>query len=125
MRLLLDTRVLLWWLADDPSLPSRVRDSIADDRSLVAVSAASAWEIAIKRALGKLVTPDDLEAQIEANGFVELAVTIADGLLAGSLPRHHDDPFDRVLVAQSRRGGFTLVTHDRHLEAYGVQLFPA
>jgi PIN domain nuclease of toxin-antitoxin system len=125
VRLLLDTHVLLWWLADDPSLPAPVRDSIADDRNVVAVSAVSAWEIAIKRALGKLLMPDDLEKQIEVNGFVELGITVADGLLAGSLPRHHADPFDRMLVAQSRRGGFTLVTHDRHLEAYGVELLSA
>lgn len=89
---------------------------------MVAASAASAWEIALKRASGKLVAPLDLEAQLVANGFAALPITLADGLAAGSLPRHHDDPFDRRLAAQARSGGFTLVTRDARLAAYGIAI---
>lgn len=125
MRLLLDTHVLLWWLGNDLSLGSAAREAIGDGGNFVAVSAVTAWEVSIKHALGKLVLPEDLDQQIQANSFVPLPVTIADGLLAGSLPLHHDDPFDRMLVAQARRGGFTLVTKDRYLGSYGVDVLPA
>ena len=125
MRLLLDTHALLWWLADDPVLSSQARGAIADRANLVAVSAASAWEISIKRALGKLVAPDDLETQVEANDFVALPITLAHGLAAGSLPRHHDDPFDRMLVAQAQAEGFAVVTRDTRLARYGIDLLPA
>ena len=125
MRLLLDTHVLLWWLGNDPSLGPAAQEAIGDGGNLVGVSALTAWEISIKHALGKLILPGELEQQIGANGFVPLPVTIADGLLAGSLPRHHNDPFDRMLVAQARRGGFILVTKNRYLGAYGVELLPA
>lgn len=125
MRLLLDTHVLLWWLSDDPTLSTDARELVADRANLVAVSAASAWEISIKRASGKLEAPSDLVKQISANDFVALPITLADGLTAGSLPRYHDDPFDRMLVAQARNGGFTLVTRDARLASYGVELLGA
>jgi PIN domain nuclease of toxin-antitoxin system len=122
MRVLLDTRALLWWLADDPALSPQAREAIADGANLVAVSAATAWEISIKRTLGKLEAPDDLEAQLDANGFVPLPITVADGLAAGSLPRYHDDPFDRMLVAQARAARFTVVTRDSRLARYGIDI---
>ena len=100
MRLLVDTHVLLWWLADDPSLGDEARESISASDSSVFVSAASAWEIAIKQALGKLDAPSDLGRQIELNRFVPLPITVHHAYAAGALPRHHDDPFDRVMVAQ-------------------------
>jgi PIN domain nuclease of toxin-antitoxin system len=116
--------VLLWWLAD-AVLSADAREAIADDRNLVAVSAATAWEISIKRGLGKLDSPDDLEEQLEANGFVPLPITIADGLAAGHLPRHHDDPFDRMLVAQAQARSLTVVTRDPRFASYGVELLTA
>ena len=122
MRVLLDTHALLWWLADDPALSPQAREAIADGANLVAVSAATAWEISIKRTLGKLEAPDDLEAQLDANGFVPLPITVADGLAAGSLPRYHDDPFDRMLVAQARAARFTVVTRDSRLARYGIDI---
>lgn len=125
MRLLLDTHVLLWWLSDDPTLSPGARELIADRSNLVGISAASAWEISIKRALGKLEAPDDLEEQIAANDFVALPITVTDGLAAGGLPRHHDDPFDRMLIAQAQNGGFALVTRDERLALYGVELVGA
>ncbi len=123
MRLLLDTHALLWWLADE-GLSSRTRDAIADPANLVAVSAASAWEIAIKKALGKLTALDDLEQQVHAGGFVPLPINIAHGIAAGQLARHHDDPFDRMLIAQALAEGLTIVTRDKRFEDYGVALMP-
>lgn len=125
MKLLLDTHVLLWWLADDPALSASVRAAIAHPENLVAVSAATAWEISIKRALGKLVAPDDLEEQLQANTFVALPITVADGLTAGRLPRYHDDPFDRMIVGQAQARGMTVVTRDRRMSRYGVELLLA
>lgn len=120
MRLLLDTHVLLWWLMNESSLTSRARSAIADPAASVFVSAASAWEIAIKQALGKLEAPSDLERQIEVNRFEPLSITIGHAYSAGTLPRHHEDPFDRVLVAQAMSEGLTIVTRDPRLQRYGV-----
>lgn len=126
MNLLLDTHAFLWWLMDDDSLAEDARRAIADPASLVHVSAASLWEIAIKQALGKLtVDSPDLAAEIPGNGFVELPISGRHALSAGCLPRHHDDPFDRMLVAQARLEGLVLVTRDRALDAYEVPLLPA
>jgi PIN domain nuclease of toxin-antitoxin system len=119
VKLLLDTHALLWWLADDPRLARSAAASIAD-AELVAVSAASAWEIAIKQATGTLEGPDDLPAEMATNGFTELPVTVAHAAAAGALPPHHADPFDRMLIAQARLEGLTLVTRDARLAEYGV-----
>jgi PIN domain nuclease of toxin-antitoxin system len=124
VRLLLDTHALLWWLADEGLAP-QARDAIADPANLVVVSAASAWEISIKKALGKLTAPDDLEQQVHAGGFLPLPVSIAHGVAAGELGRHHDDPFDRMLIAQAYSEGLTIVTRDKRFDDYGVALLPA
>ena len=124
MRLLLDTHALLWWLADE-GLTNQARDAIADPANLVVVSAASAWEISIKKALGKLAAPDDLEQQVHAGGFLPLQISISHGIAAGQLPRHHEDPFDRMLIAQAFAEGLTIVTRDKRFEDYGVALIPA
>ena len=125
MRLLLDTHALLWWLADDPALSEPALAAIRTPETEVAVSAASAWEIAIKKALGKLDAPDDLLAQLEHHRFGCLAITAAHALLAGALPPHHHDPFDRMLVAQARAENLVLVTRDSRLALYGVPTLPA
>jgi PIN domain nuclease of toxin-antitoxin system len=125
LRLLLDTHVLLWWLADDPTLGGDARKAIADGEAVVTVSAASAWEISIKRAAGKLEAPDDLEAQLERQRFVPLPISIGHALRAGELPHHHDDPFDRVLVAQAELEGLTIVTRDENIARYAVATLPA
>ena len=124
MKLLLDTHILLWWLADDPRLPRSAATAIADGESLVAVSAASAWEIAIKRAAGRLEAPDDLLGAIEANNFGSLSISPAHALAAGALPAHHADPFDRMLIAQARAEGLTVVTVDGRFSDYNVELLP-
>ena len=124
MRLLLDTHALLWWLADE-GLTTPAQNAIADPGNLVLVSAATAWEISIKKALGKLAAPDDLEHQVQAGGFSPLPISIAHGVAAGQLPRHHEDPFDRMLIAQALADGLTIVTRDKRFDAYGVALLPA
>lgn len=124
MRLLLDTHALLWWLADR-ELGVDARAAIEDPLNEVFVSAATAWEISIKRALGKLRVPDDLTTQLEANDFTPLAISIDHAFAAGSLPKHHDDPFDRMLIAQATLEKLTLVTRDQHFAAYDVRLLAA
>jgi PIN domain nuclease of toxin-antitoxin system len=124
VRLLLDTHALLWWLADE-GLTAQARDAIADPANLVVVSAASAWEISIKKALGKLAAPDDLEQQMQAGGLTPLPISIAHGVAAGQLPRHHEDPFDRMLIAQAFAEGLTIMTRDKSFDDYGVALLPA
>ncbi len=125
MRLLLDTHALLWWLADDPKLASEAAAAIGKRSSAVMVSAASAWEIAIKQALAKLEAPSDLENQLELNGFEPLPITVAHAYSAGTLPRHHDDPFDRMLVAQAMAEGLTIVTRDERIARYPVPILSA
>jgi PIN domain nuclease of toxin-antitoxin system len=124
VRLLLDTHALLWWLADEGLSPG-ARDLIADPANLVVVSAASAWEISIKKALGNLAAPDDLEQQVQTGGFVPLPISIAHGIAAGQLPHHHEDPFDRMLIAQALAEGLTIVTRDKRFNDYGVTLLAA
>lgn len=125
MTLLLDTHALLWWLSDDPTLSEAARTVIAAPDAVVTVSAASAWEISIKSSLGKLEVPDDLEDQLARHRFKPLPITVSHALAAGSLPRHHDDPFDRMLVAQARLEGLTLVTRDSRIALYGVPVVAA
>ena len=119
MTVLLDTRILLWWLAKDDALSAGAARIIRDGSNRVLVSAASAWEIAIKRALGKLSAPADLEAAVKQSHLENLPISIRHALTAGALPKHHADPFDRMLVAQARWEGATLLTHDQRLLAYG------
>ena len=119
MNLLLDTNVLLWWLSDSPRLSGDARGMIAASL-VVYVSAATTWEIEIKRALGKLKAPVDLEEALSASHFVPLAITVLHSIAAAKLPRHHDDPFDRMLIAQANVESLTLVTSDRRLENYGA-----
>lgn len=121
-RLLLDTHAFLWWLADDPQLGSKARDSVADGRNAVYVSAASVWEISIKRQLGKLTVPDDLERIIDEEGFLALPIAAFHAEQAGNLPLHHRDPFDRMLIAQAQAEGLTLVSADSAFTAYGIRL---
>jgi PIN domain nuclease of toxin-antitoxin system len=125
VRLLLDTHALLWALSDVPRLREGAREALADPETSVFVSAASAWEIAIKIGVGGLRAPDDLDAQLEQKAFTPLEITIPHGLRAGSLPLLHRDPFDRMLVAQAQLEGLTIVTRDPNIARYGVATLPA
>lgn len=119
MRLLLDTHTLLWWLSDSP-LETTARDHIANPTNPVFVSAATAWEITVKQALGKLTAPDDLASVVASGGFEVLPISFAHAVTAGRLPPHHRDPFDRLLIAQAQHEGLTLATRDPHFAAYDV-----
>jgi PIN domain nuclease of toxin-antitoxin system len=113
--------VLLWWLADDQHLSGEVRAVLADPDTEVFVSAASVWEAAEKRALGKLrFETAELVATLASGGFQALPINALHALAAAELPRHHEDPFDRMLIAQAADLGLTVVTQDRAFEAYGV-----
>ena len=125
MRLLLDTHVLLWSLAEPRKLSGQTREALEDAANEVFVSAVSGWEIAVKRTLGKLEAPDDLEAGIVRQGFLPLNVTFAHAEHAGALPPHHGDPFDRMLVAQAQIEGLVLVTSDARISLYGVRTMAA
>jgi PIN domain nuclease of toxin-antitoxin system len=119
MRLLLDTHILLWWLADSPSLPDRARELIADPDNAVFVSAVSLWEIWLKRSLGKLRLPSDFEERLAAEPFESLPLLAAHTREVASLPWHHRDPFDRMLIAQACVAQLTFVTADETAAQYG------
>lgn len=119
-RLLLDTHVFLWWRTDDPRLTAPVRDAVTA-AAVVYVSAASAWEAAIKVGLGKLVLPGPFEAGVVDSGFDRLLVGFSHAEEVVRLPPHHRDPFDRMLVAQARVEGLVLVTHDDALRPYDAR----
>lgn len=124
-RLLLDTHVLLWWLSDDERLGDMAKAAIASPNNQVYVSAATTWEISIKKALGKLAVPDDMGALVEEEGFVDLPISLYHGDQAGRLPDLHKDPFDRMLIAQAQAEGLVLVTHDSSITQYPVQTLAA
>lgn len=124
MRLLIDCHVALWWLARDEALGpvSAARLQSADE---VFFSAVTPWELGIKKALGKLAYPDGLVTALSATGFVELAISAAHAERAPALPPHHRDPFDRMLVAQAQLESLVLLTADRSLHAYDVEISDA
>lgn len=124
-RFLLDTHALLWWMAEPQRLDGRAHEAIADPSNEVFVSSINAWEIAVKHALGKLQAPDNLEASIKKQGFTPLALTFRHAEQAGTLPPHHGDPFDRMLVAQAQIEGLIVVTRDRHISHYDVPTMAA
>lgn len=117
--LLLDTHVFLWWREDSRRLKAPARRAI-ERADVVLVSAATAWEVSIKAALGRLVIPDSVAAGASESGFEELPIRFPHADLAGRLPRHHDDPFDRMLVAQAMLERLVLVTHDERIRPYDV-----
>ncbi|MEO1064299.1 MAG: type II toxin-antitoxin system VapC family toxin [Actinomycetota bacterium] len=119
---LLDTHVVLWLLAGSSAVPAEVLDELSDPGTAVLVSAVVPWEVVVKRALGKLRAPDDLVAQVERAGLSPLPITLEHGAAVGELPPLHRDPFDRMLVAQARTEGLTLLTADRRLPEYDVDI---
>ena len=125
MILLLDANALVWWLADDATMSPGAREAIASPRNDVLVSAATVWELAIKRAAGKIALAGDLVAAVEQAGFSGLPVTMTDAEAAAGLPHRHHDPFDRMLVAQALRLDATIVSRDPQLEPYGVRVLSA
>lgn len=120
MRLLLDTHALIWAARAPDRLSDAAVAAISDPDNDVYVSAVTGWEVAIKRARGRLRFPDVDRTMLDALQMTELPVSLAHAAEAGSLPGHHRDPFDRMLVAQARVDGLSLVTRDQAMEPYEV-----
>ena len=125
MRYLLDTHTLLWWLGDMPELGAQSRATISNGDCLIFVSAATAWEIEIKRAIGKLDAPMDLKQAIEGNQFIPLSMSVEHAIVAGRLPAHHNDPFDRMLIAQAAFEDLCVITCDPAFPSYDVRTMNA
>lgn len=125
LRLLLDTHVVVWALSDPDRLTAKSRAAIETEENEIFVSVVSPWELAIKGPREGLRLPDDLEAQVDQRGFDLLPVLFRHTEPIGSMPYHHRDPFDRMLVAQAVVDGLTIVTADRKLTNYQVSLMPA
>jgi PIN domain nuclease of toxin-antitoxin system len=125
VRLLLDTHAFLWWIADDAALSPAARRAIANPENACLVSAASAWEIAIKVSIGKLSLGGDVRRfvpdQLSANGFDPLPVSVAHATRVAALPFHHRDPFDRLLAAQALEERVAVVSADPIFRKYGVK----
>lgn len=123
MRVLLDTHVVLWWLADETERFSDQAWKVLDDPSVDAVvSAATVWEIAIKRCLGKLDAPGDVVAQLNNSPVELLPITARHADEVSRLPDHHRDPFDRLLIAQARVERLSVATADAAFELYAVDV---
>jgi len=125
LNLLLDTHALLWCLSSPDRLHRDTRKKVEAPAQIVFVSAVSAWEIEVKRALGKLKAPADLQDQLDANRFTELPLHWRHVGALRSLPDHHRDPFDRMLIAQALADGLVIVTSDDRIRTYPVRTLPA
>jgi PIN domain nuclease of toxin-antitoxin system len=125
MRVLLDTHSFLWWVTDDPRLSPRAREAMSDGENHLFFSAASAWEIAIKARLGRLTIPDPVATfvptQLAENAIEGLPINLTHALHVHSLPDHHGDPFDRMLVAQSQIENLPILTGDPLIAQYAVE----
>lgn len=123
MNLLLDTHAFLWAIDNDPRLSQKARDAIIDGDNVVFVSAATAWEIAIKKSIGKLKVPNgDYLEELKLHRFTPLDMTTEHALTVENLPPHHKDPFDRMLIAQAQVEKLTLITGDPKMKFYMVPI---
>ena len=125
MRALLDTHVFLWWISDDPRLSTHARKIITDGENTLFLSAASGWEIAIKAKLGRLKLPEPLETfvpeQMALNAIESLPIQMSHALHVHTLPLHHRDPFDRLLVAQAQLDNLPILTADPKIALYAIR----
>ena len=125
MRLLLDTRAFIWWLAGSEQMSSRARRAIEDGENEILISAASAWEIATKHRLGRpsgvQALAADIAGSIASQDFKELPISVADAARGSSLPGPHHDPFDRMLIAQSLARNLALVSNEPLFDRYNVR----
>jgi PIN domain nuclease of toxin-antitoxin system len=126
VRVLLDTHIWLWWMLGSSRFDDATRRTLFDPETALYFSTASAWEIAIKYSIGKLSLPTApasyITARAEGGDFHTIDVRLEHALAVADLPRHHDDPFDRLLIAQAIVEGFRLVTADGRLAMYDVDL---
>ena len=126
MRILLDTHALLWWLTDDERLGEKAREHIGDEGNVIVVSAASLWEIAIKQRLRKIDADiAEIEVDIARQGAIRLGIEAHHLIELATLPDHHRDPFDRMLVSQARAEDMPLMTADTQIAAYSVDRIAA
>lgn len=122
MNVLLDTHIVLWWLADDEKLNSTYREVISSPDNLCYVSAVTIWEISIKAGLGKLRIPENFTGELKKEGFQPLPITWSHCHRVYHLPHHHRDPFDRLLVAQAEEEDLILLSVDEVMRKYGVKV---
>jgi len=122
VNILLDTQALIWTLEDNPKLSAAAREKIIDAGNLVFVSTVSVWEISIKKALGKLKAPDTLIEEVISHRFAFLEISAQHADLAGRLPAIHQDPFDRMLIAQAKIESLALMSKDSFMQRYDVKL---
>jgi PIN domain nuclease of toxin-antitoxin system len=126
VKALLDTHAFLWWISDDPRLSEKAKEIIADGRNELFFSAASGWEISIKAGLGRLEVPEDLQRfisdQLSRNAIQVLPIYLSHALHTGSLPVHHRDPFDRILVSQAILEQIPLLSADLQIPHYPVEV---
>jgi PIN domain nuclease of toxin-antitoxin system len=126
MKILLDTHTFLWWNTEDPQLSPSAKAIITDGRNEIFISAASAWEMAIKTAKGRLILPESpalyVSSRMALNRFKPLPVQISHALHVYDLPRHHDDPFDRLLIAQCQREALPLLSKDEEIQKYDLEV---
>jgi PIN domain nuclease of toxin-antitoxin system len=126
MKVLLDTHTFLWWNTEDPTLSARAKEIIADGENEVFISAASVWEIVIKTTRGRLILPEPpaqyISSRLRLNHFSPLPVQISHVVHVYELPLLHSDPFDRLLIAQSRLEAMPLVTMDEAIRRYDLNI---
>lgn len=124
MRYLVDTRAMLWALGEPGALSTIARDAIASPSNLIFVSSASLWECAIKASIGKLELPEDFFDSIPEAGYEVMPIRISHLNIYRTLPMHHRDPFDRLLVAQARAEALVLISRDPEIARYDVEVLP-
>lgn len=117
---LLDTHVLLWWLTEPEKIAATARQMIANRNNAIFVSSVSFWEMAIKNSLGKLTLPNNILSISKSEGFKILPLTPEEGLSVANLPPIHQDPFDRILIAQAKYNNLALLTHDKIIQTYPI-----
>ncbi len=123
MKVLLDTHALVWWLEAKENLSRKAKETIEDSETVVFVSAASGWELAIKTQIGKFKSAElvrGLEREIEKEGFIELRISLEHALLAGSFDSPHKDPFDRLLIAQAQVEKIPIVSNEKAFDRFAI-----
>lgn len=122
---LLDTQIFIWWLADDRRLKNPIRKTLTDSNYVTYLSIASLWEMAIKKSKGKLKLSRSLEWIVNNSDFSTVAIELTHILELEKLPHHHEDPFDRILIAQAKSENLTLITSDRKIWKYNIKILKA
>jgi PIN domain nuclease of toxin-antitoxin system len=125
MKLLIDSHVVVWWVTEPNKLTSPARAAISNPDNEVFISAASIWELGLKQAKGKLRMPEGYEKLLRADGFSFLSITAEHATVSGTLPPHHGDPFDRILIAQAIKDSLVLVTRDAMIPLYSIPMITA